>query len=50
MKIYNGTCGYCKKGLWIWQDTDFLEEGYGDGKALSHVKCHLNRNNKQKIK
>lgn len=40
MNIYNGTCGYCKKGIWLWERSDYLQEGYGDGKALCHTRCH----------
>lgn len=50
MKIYNGICSYCKKGLWIWQDIDFLEEGYGGGKALCHFLCHFKCHKTKTIK
>ncbi len=39
-KIFiKGVCNYCDKIIWSWQRKDYLEEGYGDGKALCHVKC-----------
>ena len=40
MGIINGSCGYCNKLIWFFQKKGYLQEGYGDGKALCHIKCY----------